>query len=75
MNVQQQGQQPNVISRKNLISSLITGLIIGVCAGIPLGWMAHRFYADQRLAQVMICREHNKNQPAAAVEAMCGSGF
>ena len=75
MNVQEQGRQPNVISRKNLVSSLITGLIIGVFAGMPLGWLAHRFYADQRLAQVMICREHNRNQPAATLEAICGSGF
>ena len=65
----------NVISRKNLVSSLITGLIIGIVAGAPLGWAAHQFYAEQRLAQTVICREKNRNLPEAQVQSICGSGF
>ena len=42
----------NTITRKNLVYSLITGLIIGAIAGAPLGWVAHRFFAEQRLYQV-----------------------
>ena len=65
----------NTITRKNLVYSLITGLIIGVIAGAPLGWVAHRFFAEQRLADVLICREKNTNLPEAQVESICGSRF
>lgn len=65
----------NAVSRKNLVYSLITGLVIGVIAGVPLGWLAHQFYAEQRLAQILICREKNRNQPEAIVQSMCGSRF
>lgn len=65
----------NAVSRKNLVYSLITGLVIGVLAGAPLGWLAHQFYAEQRLAQILICREKNRNQPEAIVQSMCGSRF
>ena len=65
----------NTITRKNLVYSLITGLIIGAIAGAPLGWVAHRFFAEQRLADVLICREKNRNLPEAQVESMCGSRF
>ncbi|MFH7025965.1 MAG: hypothetical protein ACHBN1_11305 [Heteroscytonema crispum UTEX LB 1556] len=40
----------NTIKRKHLVTSLITGLIIGAIAGTPIGWFAHRFYYQQRLA-------------------------
>jgi len=49
----------NTITRKNLVYSLVTGLIIGVIAGVPFG-VAHRFYAEQRLADVLICRERTE---------------
>lgn len=65
----------NAVSKKNLVYSLITGLVIGVIAGAPLGWLAHQFYAEQRLAQILICREKNRNQPEAIVQSMCGSRF
>jgi F0F1-type ATP synthase assembly protein I len=65
----------NTIKRKHLINSLITGLIIGAIAGAPIGWFAHRFYYQQRLAEILLCRENNRNQPAAVVDSICGSRF
>ena len=65
----------SVITRKNLVSSLIIGLVIGVVAGTPLGWVAHQFYAEQRLADVLICREKNRNIPEEQLQSLCGSRF
>lgn len=65
----------NTIKRKHLINSLITGLIIGAIAGTPIGWFAHRFYYQQRLAEILLCRENNRNQPAAVVDSICGTRF
>ncbi len=65
----------NTIKRKHLVYSLITGLIIGAIAGTPLGWIAHRYYYQQRLAQFLLCREQNRNQPAAYVDSICGRSF
>jgi len=55
----------NTITRKNLVCQ--TGLIIGVI-GVPLGWVAHRFYAEQRLADVLICRERTETLPETQLE-------
>lgn len=63
------------ITRKNLINSLITGLFIGLIAGIPLGWIANQYFVEQRLAENLICREKNRNQPEAVVQSICGSRF
>ena len=38
-------ERQNTITRKNLVSSLMSGLIVGLLAGLPLGWLAHQFYA------------------------------
>ncbi|WP_017317303.1 hypothetical protein [Mastigocladopsis repens] len=65
----------NTIKRKHLIYSLITGLIIGTIAGTPLGWIAHQYYYQQRLAQILLCRERNSNQPAAVVDSICGRAY
>ena len=65
-------KEHNAITRKNLISSLATGLAIGIVAGIPIGWFVHQVYAQQRLAQVLLCHERHRSQPAAAVESICG---
>lgn len=62
----------NKITRKNLISSLLTGLFIGLIGGIPIGWFVHQFYAQQRLAQILLCHERNRSQPAAVVDSICG---
>lgn len=63
------------ITRKNLVNSLITGLFIGALLGAPIGWFAHQFYYQQKLAKYLVCREQNINQPAAVVETVCGSRF
>ncbi|MEG4022620.1 MULTISPECIES: hypothetical protein [unclassified Microcoleus] len=67
--------QENPIARKHLIWSLITGLAVGAIAGAPIGWMANGYYSEQRLAQILICREKNRDQPVAIVESRCGSRF
>ena len=63
------------IKRKHLVSSLITGLVIGTILGTPIGWFAHQFYYQQRLAQILVCREQNASQSAAVVDSICGSRF
>ena len=63
----------NYLKRKHLVSSLVTGLIIGVIAGTPIGWVAHQFYYQQTLAKNLLCREQNGNRPAVQVDAICGS--
>lgn len=68
-------QSAKVITRKDLVSSLLVGLLIGLVAGSPIGWLAHRFYAEQRMAQVLVCRERYRNQPEAFVQARCGTGL
>lgn len=61
------------ISRKHLINSLLTGLLIGTLIGAPIGWFVHRFYSQQKLAQYLLCRERNLNQPAAVIDNLCGT--
>ena len=68
-------ERQNTITRKNLVSSLMIGLIVGLLAGIPLGWLAYQFYAERRLADVLVCREKNRNLPEVQVQAICGSRF
>ncbi len=68
-------KEHNEITRKNLISSLATGLAIGIVAGIPIGWFVHQVYAQQRLAQILLCHERNRSQPAAVVESICGARY
>lgn len=59
------------IRRKDLITSLIIGLAIGLVAGTPIGWFAHRLYNQQRTAQVLLCRQ--KNVGEVNLDAICGS--
>lgn len=63
----------NRITRKNLVSSLLTGLIIGTIAGTPLGWFAHKVYAKQRAAQVLLCRQQNFGLAEAQLQSRCGN--
>jgi hypothetical protein len=55
--------------------SLATGLAIGVVAGTPIGWFANQFYAQQRLAQTLLCRERNRDKPAVLVDSICGKTY
>ena len=63
------------IARKHLVLSLITGIAVGAIAGAPIGWIANGYYTEQRLAQILICREKNRDKPVAIVESICGSRF
>jgi len=63
------------ITRKHLMYSLATGLAIGVVAGTPIGWFANQFYAQQRLAQTLLCRERNREKPAVMVDSLCGRTY
>lgn len=65
----------NQITRKNLISSLLIGLVLGTIAGFPIGWFSHRTYAQQRAAQVLLCRQQNFGLSEVQLEARCGSLF
>lgn len=65
----------NPIKRKHLVYSLMTGFILGTFAGAPLGWLTHQYYYQQRLAQILLCRERNSNQPAAYVDSICGRAY
>ncbi|MDF5733695.1 MAG: hypothetical protein PUP92_38430 [Rhizonema sp. PD38] len=65
----------NLVARKHLVTSLVTGLIIGIIAGSPIGRFTHQFFHQQRLAQVLLCRENHRNQPAAVVDSQCGTPY
>ncbi|MGB5962745.1 MAG: hypothetical protein WBG73_19060 [Coleofasciculaceae cyanobacterium] len=65
----------NKIKRKHLIYSLITGLGIGIILGTPIGWFANQFFAQQRLAQTLLCRERNRDKPAVIVDSLCGKTY
>lgn len=61
------------ITRKNLLNSLLIGVLLGTIAGIPLGWFAHRIYFQQRTAQVLLCRQQNFGLPEVTLQARCGN--
>jgi hypothetical protein len=63
------------ITRKNLVSSLATGLVIGLIAGAPLGWFAHRIYYQQRAGQILLCRQQHVGQPEAELKQLCGNAY
>lgn len=63
------------ITRKNLVSSLLIGFGIGILAGGPLGWFSHRIYAQQRTAQVLLCRQQSFGVSEAELQSRCGSVY
>lgn len=60
---------------KRLLRSLAVGIIVGIIAGAPLGWFAHRLYAQQRAAQVLLCRQQNFGLRETELQARCGSVY
>lgn len=60
------------IKRKDLFNSLVIGFLLGLVGGTPIGWFAHRFYAQQRTAQVLLCRQQNYGLSEADLQARCG---
>ncbi len=61
------------IHRRDLVNSLMIGIALGpIFLGIPIGWFTHRFYFQQRSAQVLLCRQQNFGLQEAALEARCG---
>ena len=65
----------NSIKRKHLITSLVTGIILGIFGGIPLGWFAHSVYYQQKSGMVLLCRQKHIGQPEAELKALCGSAY
>ena len=67
--------EQNRIRRKDLVSSLTIGILLGIIGGIPIGWFAHRVYFQQRTAQVLLCRQNHIGQPEVELKALCGSVY
>lgn len=73
MRVESRERTRNSITRKDLFTSLTIGLFVGAIAGTPIGWFAHKFYAQQHAAQVLLCRQNNFGQTEAQLQQTCGS--
>lgn len=71
----QSRERESSITRKDLFTSLVIGLIIGAIAGAPLGWFAHRLFFQQRAAQVLLCRQKHFGQTESQLQALCGSVY
>ncbi|MBD1869143.1 hypothetical protein H6F88_05180 [Oculatella sp. FACHB-28] len=62
------------IRRRDLLNSLLIGVALGaILLGAPLGWFAHRLYVQQRMAQVLLCRQQNFGLSESQLQAQCGS--
>lgn len=62
------------IYRRDLLNSLLIGIALGTfLLGLPLGWFAHRAYAQQHMAQVLLCRQQNLGLPEAELQTRCGN--
>lgn len=69
-------QEKDRIHRRDLLNSLLIGVGLGtILLGLPLGWFAHRLYAQQRTAQVLLCRQQNFGLQEADLEARCGQPY
>lgn len=64
------------IRRRDLFNSLLIGIAVGTLVlGAPLGWFVHRLYAQQRTAQVLLCRQQNFGLREADLLARCGQPY
>jgi hypothetical protein len=62
------------IRRRDLFNSLLIGVALGtIILGAPIGWFAHRLYAQQRMAQVLLCRQQNFGLPETQLQTRCGN--
>jgi hypothetical protein len=69
-------QERERIHRRDLFNSLLIGIALGTfLLGAPLGWFAHRIYAQQRAAQVLLCRQQNFGLREAELQARCGQPY
>jgi hypothetical protein len=69
-------QERERIHRRDLFNSLLIGVALGTfLLGIPIGWFSHRFYARQRIAQVLLCRQQHYGLPEADLQARCGQPY
>jgi len=59
--------------RSNLLPMLLTGGIIGLVIGAPIGWFSHRVFFQYRSAQVLLCRQQNFGLAEVQLQAKCGS--
>lgn len=59
--------------RRNPFPILLTGGIIGLIIGAPLGWFSHRLYYQYHSAQVLLCRQQHFGQTEPQLQATCGS--
>lgn len=69
-------QERDRIHRRDLFNSLLIGVTLGtILLGAPLGWFAHRIYAQQRTAQVLLCRQQNFGLQETDLQARCGQPY
>ncbi|WP_235083033.1 hypothetical protein ACF3DV_02625 [Chlorogloeopsis fritschii PCC 9212] len=60
-------------SRRNPLPLLMTGLLLGLIVGAPLGWFSHQLFFRYRSAQVLLCRQQHFGQPEVELQRLCGS--
>jgi hypothetical protein len=64
------------IHRRDLFNSLLIGIGLGtLLLGLPLGWFTHRIYSQQRMAQVLLCRQQNFGLNEADLQSRCGQPY
>lgn len=64
------------IHRRDLFNSLLIGIGLGtILLGLPLGWFSHRLYAQQRTAQVLLCRQQNFGLQESDLQSRCGQPY
>jgi hypothetical protein len=63
----------NRFTKKNLVNSLMIGILLGIIVGAPIGWFVHQVFARQRAAQVLLCRQQNYGLSETDLQARCGA--
>jgi hypothetical protein len=74
--ISEQHRERERIRRRDLLNSLMIGIGLGaVLLGLPIGWFSHRLYTQQRVAQVLLCRQQNFGLQEAELQARCGRPY